>query len=188
MNRGRQNPSAPDSDEALSRALDRAAELERSIIAEARSAPPSAAELQAVEAATRPRPALRLRTALVAAGLLVVAFLAWRSFAGGKPRALPRGVTLGAKELRILAPEGPVDAFTVIRWSTAERGAARFEVRVIDEATDTLLVHETDLRESELTLEGRDTSTWRRIRVEVDLLDSAGEPVGSGRALAWRSP
>jgi len=187
MSRHRGTPSAPDSEEALRRALDRAAKLERSIVAEARSAPPSAAEVQAVEAALRgPRPVLRLRLSLVAAGLLLAAFVAWRFLAGGGPRALPHGVTLGTQELSILAPEGPVDDFTVIRWSTSEEGAARFEVRVVDEATGDLLLQETGLRERELTLEGVDTSTWKRIRVEVDLLDSARDPVDSGRASAWR--
>lgn len=179
---------APD-DDAVLQALDAAAELERVIVAESSAKSPSAAELRAVEAALEHAwsPRARgsgLRIGLVAAGLLLVAFLAWRVVprdAGGR---LP-DVTLGG-QLQVVAPQGPVDAFRVLRWRSTSRGSPRFEVRVVDAATGVVLLHESDLQALELSLDNRDTSAWQRIRVEIDELDSNRQPLDSARAEAWR--
>jgi hypothetical protein len=190
VNGDREPPRAPDPEDPLVRSLARAAALERDVVAEARRTAPSTEELRAVEAAldraTRPdRRVPRVRVLLVVAALVVATLLAWRLFPRETP-ALPRGVTLGANELQILAPEGPVDAFTELRWRTATSGAPRFDVRVVDDATGELLLRVRDLQALELLLENQDTSAWNRIRVEVDELDSAGLPAKSGRTLSWR--
>lgn len=180
-------------EEDVLRALERAAHLERESVAEAR-APASPGELRAVEGALReiwePAPrATRRRVWLAAAALVLAAITLWRFTARDAPELPPPGVVLGQNELRILAPEGQVEAFTILRWQTSTRGTPRFEVRVYDDATGALLLRESDLRASELSLENRDTSAWGRVRIEVDELDSSGEPVKSGGARAWlRSP
>jgi hypothetical protein len=188
--RGDRRDDEPAEEDVL-RALDRAARLEREIVAESR-APSSPGELRTVEATLRqawepaPRAVGRRRLWLAAAALVIAVFGLWRFLARDAPHEPPPGVVLGQNEVRILAPEGPVEAFTVLRWQTSTLGTPRFDVRVYDEPSGALLLRESDLRASELSLDNRDTSAWQRVRMEIDELDSSGEPVKSGRARAWR--
>jgi len=188
MNPGREHPPAPGSDDALIETLDRAATLERRLVAESRQAAPTAEELRAVEAAlerasgARPR-GLPVRAVLAAAAVIVASFLVWRFVLQG-PRELP-SVPLG-NNVEILEPTGAVDAFTRLRWRTTSQGSPRFAVRVVDAATHTILLEVRDLQALELPLDNHDTSTWQRIRVEVDELGSSPDPVKAGSAEAWR--
>jgi len=178
----------------LVRRLDAAARLEHEVVAEAHG-PASPEEVRRVEAALPPVSKRAVgptwgRRLAVAAGLLLAVLALWRLFAPGPDLSLqPKpGVVLGQNELGILEPQGPVASFAVLRWQSSTPGERRFEVRVFDESSGALLLRATDLKASEFRLDERDTRTWQKIRLEVDELDSGGQPVKSGRSLAWRSP
>jgi len=184
----RQDPERPhDADPELVHALDRAARLERELLAETRQ-PPTEAEVRAVEAtlarAWAPGRAGRLGLWLIAAGLLLGTFLLWRTLERDEP---PRkgGIVLGAP-LEIIEPIGPVKGFTLIRWRTGSSGSPWFRVRVRDVESGELLLEVSDLRVSELALENQDTSAWTRIRIEVDELDASEQLLDTARADAWR--
>jgi hypothetical protein len=180
-------------DDDVLRALERAAELEREVVAESR-APAAPREVQAVEGAlrgvweTKRRP-FRSSAVLIAATLVLATFAVWRALSHDEAPDRAPNVVLGRNEVRILAPEGPVEVFTVLRWQTTTRGTPSFEVRIYDDATGALLLRESDLRATELSLDNRATEAWQRVRIEIDELDSTGELVKAGRGSAWlRSP
>jgi hypothetical protein len=189
MSPDRAAPPPEGNAEDVVRALERAAALEREVLAETRG-PATGDEVRAVEAALRDAWAPRARGVsrrnavwLAAAASVLATLAVWRAFRSDEPSP---SVRLGENEVHILAPEGAVEAFTRIRWETSTRGTPRFEVRILDDATNVLLLREPDLHTTELSLENLDTGAWQRVRIEVDELDSSGEPVKVGRGLAWR--
>jgi hypothetical protein len=168
-------------------ALERAARLEREVLAEARG---SAAEdeVQRVQAALRRGSGRPLRSkrvrwlGLIAAGVALVALALWPE----RARRSEGGVPLGPDGLQVLEPNGAVEAFRVLRWHTTSRGSVTFDVRVLDETSGDGLFERNHVSGNELVLDERDTLTWKRVRVEIDELVN-GEVERSVRVLAWKS-
>lgn len=174
-------------DEGTIGKLGAAARRQREVLAQVRGTP-TPEEVRAVETTLWParRPVWPW---LAAAAALLLGFALWRFAPGGEePVEREPGIHLGGKELRVLAPVEACAGFSHVRWASGANDSIRFEVRVFDEESGELLLRVTELKGRELALDPGDTQAWRRIRVEVDELDSSGSAARSARSRAWRSP
>jgi hypothetical protein len=157
---------------ATMKALERSARLQREVLTQVRG-PVTDDEARRVEGALREvwgsSPALRsFRWVwLIAAAVVVTTVVVWRFRGQAGDRAAP-GVVLGPNELTILEPGPTVDGFRIVRWRTSSRGKSSFDVRVYDDASGELLLEARRVVGNELPLGAHGTSSWRRVRVEID--------------------
>jgi hypothetical protein len=166
--RGREAP-----DDEVERLLADAGVFERSLLAESRRSEdaPGAARIRATleREWSAERRASRLRYFLAAAAALVLALGAWWAFARDDADRGPAGVHVGQQALEIVAPDGEVERFDVIRWRTTSRSAdLRYHLRVVDADTGVELFARRDLLGTELSLQDVATDAWRNIEIELE--------------------